>query len=147
MDIWTIRRADLGDADGLAECIDVAYAEFTDRITDLPPMSDDCAAEIAGNQVWLADADAGIVGALVLSPRDGFMMLANVAVRPDARGAGLGRRLLQLAEAEAADQGYAQMRLNTHAGLKETIGIYLRNGWSEIGRSGNRITMRKVLAN
>jgi len=142
---WTIRKAEPNDAESLGRCIEAAYAEW--RITDLPPMSDDCAAEIAENDVWVAETDGDIVGGLILVPSRGFMLLANVAVHPEWRGAGIGRRLLMLAETEATGHGYAEIRLNTHAGMPETIRLYSRNGWTQIGRQGNRITMRKALAN
>lgn len=145
MENWTIRRAELRDADGLGNCLDAAYAQYADRIDDLPPMSEDCAGEIAENLVWVAEAGGGIVGALVLMPGDGFMLLANVAVHPDGRGAGIGRALLTLAETEAVARGYAEMRLSTHAGMPETIGLYARNGWSEVSRQGNKVGMRKAL--
>ena len=142
---WTIRRADGRDADGLGRCLDAAYAPYVARIADLPPMSEDCAGEIARNLVWVADSGGAIMGGLVLIPGDGFMLLANVAVHPDSRGTGLGRALLSLAESEAVSRGYSEMRLNTHADMSETIGLYLHNGWSEVGRQGNKVAMTKRL--
>lgn len=142
----TIRRAGFHDAEGFGRCLDAAYASFAARIPDLPSMSEDCAGEIERNLVWVAEAGGAIVGGLVLIPREGFMLLANVAVHPDGRGTGLGRRLLTLAESEAVERGYAEMRLNTHADMPETIGLYARNGWIETGREGNTVSMRKALA-
>ena len=77
---WTIRRAGGRDADALAACLDAAYAPYAARIADLPPVSADCAGEIARFRVWVAEVADGIVGGLVLVPQDGFMLLANVAV-------------------------------------------------------------------
>ena len=142
----TIRRAGIDDADGLGQCLDAAYAQYAARIEDLPPMSDGCAEEIAANLVWVAEAGGAIVGALVLAPRDGFMLLANVAVHPDMRGAGVGKRLLALAESESQERGFGEMRLNTHADMPETIGLYARNGWAQTGHTGNTISMKKTLA-
>jgi GNAT superfamily N-acetyltransferase len=145
MDNWTIRRADIGDAEGLSRCFDVAYAQYAERIDDLPPMSEDCAEEIVEHLVWVAEEGGTIVGGLVLVPSDGFMQLANIAVHPDNRGAGIGRRLLTLAETEAMDRGYAELRLNTHADMTENIRHYARKGWSPVHRQGNKVTMRKDL--
>ena len=142
----TIRRAETGDAEGLGRCLDAAYAQFAARIPDLPSMSEDCAGEIERNLVWVAEADGRIVGVLVLSPRDGYMLLVNVAVHPETRGTGAGRTLLALAESEAVRRGYDEMRLKTHAEMPETVGLYTRNGWAETGRDGNTISMRKSLA-
>jgi ribosomal protein S18 acetylase RimI-like enzyme len=108
-------------------------------------MSENCAEEIAKHLVWVAEAGGTIVGGLVLVPSDGFIQLANVAVHPNNRGAGLGRRLLTLAETEAVDRGYAEMRLNTHADMPEIIRLYERNGWLQVSRQGKTIKMRKNL--
>jgi len=145
MEHWTIRRAEVRDADGLGRCFDAAYAHDAERIDDLPPMSENCAEEIAQYLVWVAEAGGTIVGGLVLVPRDGFLLLANVAVHPDNRGTGLGRRLLVLAETEARDRGYAEIRLNTHADMPEIIRLYERNGWLRVSRQGKTINMRKDL--
>lgn len=141
-----IRRAELRDADGLGRCLDAAYAHYRNRIADLPSMSESCAEEIAEHLVWVAEDGDRIVGGLVLMSGDGFMRLANVAVHPDLRGQGLGRRLLTLAETEAWDRGFAELRLTTHADMPETVQLYARNGWLQTGRDGNKIRMRKALA-
>ena len=146
---WTIRRAKQEDAEALSACMDAAYAVYATRIADLPPVSADCAEEIAKYQVWLAEiageVDGDVVGGLVLMPRDGFMLLANVAVHPSQKGTGLGRALLARAEAEASAQGYRELRLSTHADMPETQRFYAHLGWEQTGRRGNKISMRKTI--
>ena len=142
----TIRKAEPGDSLGLADCFKAAYASYARRIDDLPAMPDDFSEDIANYQVWVAEADSRIAGGLVLIPSEGFMLLANVAVHPDCRGAGLGRELVALAEAEAVRQGYGEMRLATHVDMPENVALYRRLGWDESGRQGNKVTMRKDLA-
>ncbi len=140
-----IRRAGPEDADGLGTCLEAAYAADAARIHDLPAMAEGCAEDIAEHLVWVAEAEGQILGGLVLIPRDGFMLLANVAVHPDGRGTGIGRRLLELAETEAVARGHDEMRLNTHAEMADTIALYARNGWIETGRKGTKVSMRKAL--
>ena len=139
---WVIRKAEPLDASGLATCIDAAYAHYARRIEDLPPMSADCAEEIAKFQVWVAEVAGSIVGGLILIAMDGFMLLANVAVHPNHRGVGLGRELLALAEAEAVRQGFSEMRLNTHVDMPENVELYARLGWKRTGQQGNKISMK-----
>ena len=143
MEKWTLRRAKQSDAEALAACIDAAYTEYATRITDLPSASTDCAAEIAKFQVWVAEVQSGIIGGLVLIAEQDFMTLANVAVHPDHRGMGLGRELMALAENEAREQGYRELRLNTHALMPDNVRLYEHLGWTQTGRQGNKISMRK----
>ncbi len=145
MGSWTIRRAEPRDASSLSTCIVAAYAHYAARIADLPPVSEDCAEEIARFQVWVAEVANVIVGGLVLVPGDGFMLLANVAVHPNHTGAGMGRALMALAETEALEQGYRELRLNTFVEMPENVQLYVHLGWEQTGRDGNKISMRKML--
>ena len=112
---WTLRKAIPSDAEALSACLEAAYAQYRDHIADLPPVSANCAEEIARHQVWVAECQGSVVGALVVIPEEGFLRLANLAVVPRQRGTGLGRALMTLAETEAREQGFAEMRLTTHA--------------------------------
>lgn len=142
---WVIRRAGLADAEPLTACLEVAYAEDAARLADLPSMSDGVVGQIVNDQVWVVDAAGTVVGGLVLAPGEGFMKLVNVAVHPDRRGAGVGRALLELADAESRKQGFDEMRLNTHAGMQSNVALYNRLGWIEVERQRNVVAMRKLL--
>jgi GNAT superfamily N-acetyltransferase len=142
---WTIRRAENRDAEALSVCIDAAYGRYAARIADLPPVSADCAGEIAKFQVWVGEVAQELVGGLVLIPQDGFLRLANVAVHPDYRGAGLGRAFMALAEAQALEQGYRELRLTTHVDMPENVQLYAHLGWEQTGRDGNKVSMKKLL--
>ena len=145
MERWTIRRAEQRDVAALAACIDAAYADYAARIADLPPVSAGCAEAIAKHQVWIAEVGNELVGGLEMIAEDGFMRLANLAVHPDHKGAGLGRALLARANAEALDQGYRELRLTTHVAMPENVRLYAHLGWREDRRQGNKVAMRKVL--
>jgi ribosomal protein S18 acetylase RimI-like enzyme len=129
----------------LADCIDAAYAQYAERIADMPLVSDGCAEDIANNHVWVAVQDDNIVAGLVLIAGDGFMKLANLAVHPDHGGKGLGRKLVELSECAAEQQGYSEMRLNTHVDMPENVRLYQHLGWSEVSRSNNTVSMKKRL--
>ncbi len=145
IDNWIIRRARRSDANVLAKCIDEAYAQYANRIPDLPSVSDGCAEEILKNHAWVAVEGNNIIGCLFLVPEDAYLKLANVAVHPDHGGKGLGRKLIALSEKEAKVEGYCEMRLNTHAAMTKNIRFYIQLGWHEIGRNGNTVQMKKIL--
>lgn len=141
----TIRRAGPSDAAGLSACIEAAYAKYAALIDDLPAVSAECEREIAENLVWVAEVEDSIVGGLVLVPGDRSMQLANVAVHPDHRGVGAGRRLLALAETESLKRGFRKMHLHTHVLMPENVRLYTRLGWEQVGEEGTKISMRKEL--
>ena len=141
-----LRRAEATDAATLAACIDAAYAAHAARIADMPAVSEGIAADIEDNYVWVAEQGGRIVGGIILVVRDDHGVLANVAVAPDARGTGLGRRLIDRVETAARGLGLAKLRLSTHPALHENVRLYERLGWRETARSDSKVTMEKCLA-
>ncbi len=140
-----IRKARPSDVVGLASCLDAAYARYVDRVQDMPSVSEGCVEDIAQNQVWVATDDGKIIGGLFLIAEPGFMKLANLAVHPESGGRGVGGKLMALAEGQAVEQGYHEMRLNTHVAMPENVELYSHLGWQQLQTSGNTITMRKGL--
>ncbi|MBO6640079.1 MAG: MarR family transcriptional regulator [Roseitalea sp.] len=55
-------------------------------------------------------------------------------VAPDARGTGLGKRLMAAIEDEARALSMDTLRLDTNRALPEAYELYNRNGWTEIDR-------------
>ena len=58
--------------------------------------------------------------------------LKRMWVAPDARGLGLGRRILAELEAQARTAGVEILHLETNETLVEAIALYRRNGWIEV---------------
>jgi len=140
-----IRPAQARDADALIKCIDAAYAIYNDRIKDLPAVSEGVADDINDYRVWVAELDQSVVGGLILIPHEKYAVIANVAVDPRSSGLGLGRGLIERAEAECRKLGLLELRLSTHVGIPENVRLYEHLGWKESGRSGNKVHMVKQL--
>ncbi len=137
----TIRPAVLSETDAIVACIDAAYARHAETITDLPAVSEGCDAQVRMKRVWVAEVAGELAGVVFLVPEAGFMKLANVAVHPDYRGRSLGRSLVEHAEHEARRSGYTEMRLNTHAAMKDNVSLYAHLGWKILSVSGNTVSM------
>jgi DNA-binding MarR family transcriptional regulator/GNAT superfamily N-acetyltransferase len=58
--------------------------------------------------------------------------LKRMWVAPEARGAGLGRRLLRCLEQHAGEAGASVVRLETNGTLSEAIALYRQSGYDEV---------------
>ncbi len=142
---YVIRPANLADAPDLATCVTRAYAETAQRIPDLPDVADGLDEDITQHLVWVAESGGRILGGLVLILKPEEAKLANIAVDPDARGTGLGGRLIAVAEAACLERDIRVLVLNTHIGMPENVALYQHLGWQVTGQSGNTVFMSKTL--
>lgn len=62
----------------------------------------------------------------------GVAELKRMYTHPDARGRGVGRRLLSELEAAALELGFTRLRLDTGAGMHVAIALYRSSGYEEI---------------
>ena len=132
---FSFRSATRADAPKVAALVNAAYRHYVERIGMLPrPMTDDYAAVIRDRQVTVAEHDGAIVGIIVLTVTDEGFLIDNVAVHPSRRGTGLGRALLQFAEAEARRAGFDAIHLYTHERMAENLALYSRIGYVEYDR-------------
>jgi len=128
-----IRPADASDLAAIERIVHAAYSKYIARIGKPPgPMLDDYAALIRGHNVWVAGRP--VTGTIVLIAEPDHLLLDNIAVDPAAQGTGVGRALLDFADAEARRRGYDELRLYTHQTMTENIALYARIGWTETGR-------------
>ena len=91
-----------------------------------------------------------LAGVLVLGETDEGFKIINVAVHPARQKTGVGRALLEFAEAEARRLGYDSIHLSTHEKMTENQALYARIGYSEYCRrvedGYSRVFMRKPLS-
>ena len=134
----------------MAELVDAAYGHYVERLGGPPrPMTDDYEEVIVTRQVTVAEHDRAIVGVLVLAVDGEGFLIDNVAVHPSHRGTGLGRVLLELAEAEARRAGFDSIYLYTHEQMTENLALYSKVGYVEYDRRSQGdfflVFMRKPL--
>ena len=147
---YPLRPADERDAPDVTACVKAAYQHYIERIGKPPgPMLDDYAEVIRDRQVTVAESRGRIVGVLVLAVADEGFLLENIAVDPSHHGKGLGRTLLELAEAEARREGFDSIYLYTQEKMTENLALYSKIGYVEYDRRTekglNRVYMKKAL--
>ena len=145
-----IRPAHLNEADAVRNVVHSAYDHYTARIGKPPgPMLDDYAQRIAAAQTWVLEDADDILGILVLEETAEGLLLDNIAVLPSQQGRGVGRALLEFAEAEARRRGRDAIHLYTHMLMTENVALYGRIGYVETRRvtekGYDRIYMTKKL--
>ena len=73
-------------------------------------------------------------GVIVLRVTDEGFLIDTVAVHPSQGGRGLGRALLELAEAAAQRADFDSVYLFTHEKMTENLALYSRIGYVEYDR-------------
>jgi ribosomal protein S18 acetylase RimI-like enzyme len=128
-----------------------AYGRYVELLGGPPrPMTDDYADVVRTHQVTVAERGDQIVGLVVLAVTAEGFVVDNVAVRPCDQGTGVGRLLLQYAEAEARHAGFDSIYLYTHEKMTENLALYSRIGYVEYDRrrhgDARVVYLRKQLA-
>ncbi|HEX6947822.1 MAG TPA: GNAT family N-acetyltransferase [Acidimicrobiia bacterium] len=119
-------------------CLTSYYAEIDERFeTGFDPGSslDPHAAVFSTPKgaFLIAYRDGAPVGCAGIKwEADASGMVKRMWVSPDARGLGLGRRLLADLERLARDRGIEILRLETNRALSEAIGLYRSAGFVEV---------------
>ena len=151
--VISIRRALRTDADAFATTVDEGFGTYRAFAPEgwEPPDRLEFALGIAirlgrpGVVAWIAeDEEAGVAAGHVTylpatesqagSDDPGLAHLEQLFVRRPYWGSGLASRLLAVAVADAAEAGYARMRLGTPADHSRARRFYEREGWRTDGR-------------
>lgn len=145
-----IRAAWPQDVAAIAAITDAAYARYIPLIGRKPqPMTADYARMVLDHSIWLLSLDSQPVGVLVLIDEPDTLLIYSVAIQPEFQKQGLGRRLLDWAEAQATQAGYPSIRLYTNALFEANLQLYQRLGYQEICResylNGFLVHMHKQL--
>jgi ribosomal protein S18 acetylase RimI-like enzyme len=132
-----VRRASEVDLPAIKELVDAAYTKYVERIGRPPaPMVQDYGQLLTTSRVWVIDCGTTIVGLLVTEDKGDHLFLDVIAVAPDTQGSGFGRKLMDRAELDAAEQGLTEVRLYTNQAMTENLTFYPKLGYRETGRGG-----------
>lgn len=126
----SLRVAGPEDAGAIGALTRAAYAKWVALIGREPlPMRIDYATVVGRHRFDLLFVGDELAALIETVPQGEFLLIENVAVRPDLQGRGFGRRLLGLAEAHAAALGLAGTRLYTNQRFTANIRLYASLGY------------------
>ena len=110
--------------------IDLSFQGFEAELASLPGKY-----APPGGELMLARAPTGdALGCVAMRPLEGTAVceMKRLYVRPAARGLGIGVALVEAIIGCAQELGYAQMKLDTLAGMAEAFALYKRFGFLKI---------------
>lgn len=141
----------------LLSLIRLAFAPM-DRVID-PPSSvhaltlDNLRMKAGQESVFLAMEGYRLIGCVFAANRGNVLYLGKLAVAPGKQRMGIGRRLIEAAEAFARSEGRQALELQTRVELVANQMAFVRLGFYETARTAHpgydrptSITMRKDLA-
>ena len=89
---------------------------------------------LSSHRVFVAEENGELLGFAVLDPSTG--LINATYVDPQAVGRRVGRSLIAATEADAATNGWSEIRLNA---TLNAVGFYGRLGYENCGRAQNRL--------
>jgi ribosomal protein S18 acetylase RimI-like enzyme len=105
--------------------------------------------DVTGAQLLAVEEGVPVGCGLWIRLGPGVTEIRHLWVAPEARGLGLGRKLLGRLEVDAANQGITTVRLGTHPLLAEALALYRAAGYDDIGGYSdipyNQLAFEKVL--
>ncbi|TPN80789.1 GNAT family N-acetyltransferase [Mesorhizobium sp. CU2] len=145
------RLATPADAAAIRDIVRAAYAKWVPVIGREPmPMRADYDKAVAEHPFGLAIDGDRIVGLIETVLADDHLWIENVCVAPDAQGRGIGRLLLERAEAKARQAGRHELRLLTNGAFEANVSLYARLGYTidreEPFMNGTTVYMSKRIA-
>ena len=147
-----VRKYDYGsDFEQLRECV-IELQNFEHQIDPRLPSGEDIVDEYVtqmqfrcrscDGQILVADIDGDIAGYVTLLNRlqsdelhEGdteYGLIADLVIREKHRGAGLGRKLMEAAEAAAKAYGVRWLRVSVMSVNKNARKLYLSSGFSDL---------------
>jgi ribosomal protein S18 acetylase RimI-like enzyme len=145
-----LRRATPADATAVLVLVRAAYAKWVSVLGREPlPMLADYNRAICNHIVDLLFLDECLTGVIELVVEPRWILIENVAVRPDQAGRGHGRALMAHAAEVAGTMGLKRLRLYTNSLMAENITLYRRLGYAidreETTPDGRRIVHMSML--
>ncbi|HCS60441.1 MAG TPA: GNAT family N-acetyltransferase [Microbacterium sp.] len=141
--------------DDAGEVLAVQRAAFVSEAliygtADMPPLTqtlEQVRAELAEADGWVARIENRLVGAIRVRQTDDLLLVGRIAIAPDVQGSGIGRALLEAAE---ADSSAPEAELFTGSLSEANVHLYESCGYRitdrvDQGDGTSQLFMRKPL--
>lgn len=144
-------RIEVVDGSRAEDVLAVVHEAFADRPELDPPAT--ALQETPASIREALDAHGGLlvehegvpVGALLLEPRGRLLGLRRVGVIGRVRGLGVAAQMASRAREIAQERGFAGLELEARVELPATVTFWRNLGYVESERTGNRLTMLRML--
>ena len=146
-----LRRATLADATTIRDLTRLAYAKWIPLIGREPkPMTVNYDRAVIDHMIDLYEVDGDAVALIEVVPHAQYLLIENIAVRPDHQGRKIGDLLLKHAETIARSLHLNELQLYTNAAFISNIEFYSRRGFQEFHREpfsagGVTVHMKKMI--
>jgi N-acetylglutamate synthase-like GNAT family acetyltransferase len=132
VDSAQVRRATTADAAGVRDLTCAAYAKWASLIGREPlPMTADYDRAVVEHIIDLLEKDGQLLALIETVPKNDYLLIENLAVRPDQQGKGFGHRLLRHAEDIARALCLEEIRLYTNSAFASNLAFYAKRGYEE----------------
>ncbi|MBE7249404.1 MAG: GNAT family N-acetyltransferase [Actinomycetospora chiangmaiensis] len=125
-----VRCGGSADVEAIRTLVEAAYTKWIPVIGRLPiPMRADYARSVLDHRFDLLLAGPDLAGLIETRVEADHLLVVNVAVHPAFQGRGFGTRLMERADAVAAEAGLGRLRLYTNRKYTANLRLYESLGY------------------
>ena len=151
-----ITLATMDQASAIAEVLYQAFHEYEtlyvpQAFAATTPTAEQIQNRWSEGPVWVAIQNDAVLGTVAAVPKNEALYIRSMAITPTARGAGIGKSLLQEVERFARENNFQRMFLSTTPFLDRAIKLYEGFGFKKTGQGPHELfgtpllTMEKTL--
>lgn len=141
---FSIRKAALGDTDGILQCLEQAFMAYRSSYTPAGFIDTILTRESLRKRftemtlLVAVDESRRVIGTIAYKvEKNGEGHVRGMAVRPELHGCGAAKKLLDQVEADLRDLHCGIVTLDTTRPLQRAIRFYEKNGYRATGEVGS----------